>query len=91
MNKKKSAPVVAHRDAQRKTSNISVPAIERNVKRLLSGICGTVSAVCAMLSYGALVEHMEGWLVSLPCCVVCTLAAVALWRWAEKGGDGHDE
>ena len=87
MNKKKSAAVLQHRDAKAKNLNISLPAVWRNVKRLLSGICGTVAAVCAMLSYGALVEHMDGWLVSLPCCVVCTLAAVALWRWAE----GSDE
>ena len=82
---KKSAAVLQHYDAKAKNLNISLPAVWRNVKRLLSGICGTVATVCAMLSYGALVEHMEGWLVSLPCCVFCALGAVWLWRQAEGG------
>lgn len=88
--KKKSAPVLAHRDAQRKIPNYSLAFTRRAVKQLLSGGLFLIAALCGMLTYGAAVERLYGWLISLPCCVLCTLAAVWLWRQAE-GGDGHDE
>lgn len=88
--KKKSAPVLAHRDAKTKSPNYSLSSALKDVKRLLSGALALLAAILAMLSYGALVEHMEGWLISLPCCVACTLGAVWLWRQTE-GGDGRDE
>ena len=95
--KKKSAPVLAHRDAKtggakRPTNYLtySLSTALRDVKRLLCGALALLAARCAMETYAALVEHMDGWLISLPLCAISTLAVVWLWRQAE-GGDGHDK
>lgn len=92
--KKKSAAVLQHYDAKTKSPTYSLATALQDVKRLLCGALGLLAALCAMLSYGALVEQMDGWTIALPCCmfccVICTLAAVWLWRQAE-GGDGRDE
>lgn len=84
--KKKSAAVLQHYDAQRKIPNYSLAAIWRAVKHFACGALALLAMLCGMLSYGAIAERMYGWLISLPCCVLCTLGTVWLWRQAE-GGD----
>ena len=88
--KKKSAPVLAHRDAKTKSPTYSLASALKDVKRLLSGALGTIAVIFGMMSYGSAAERMYGWLVSLPLCAMSTLAAVWLWRQAE-GGNRHDK
>ncbi len=85
MEHKKSAAVLAHRDAQVKnTLKSSIPAAWRGVKQLACGFCALFAALFAMMFYGSLVEGLAAWWVSLLGCLVCVALACWLYRLADR-------